>query len=242
MIRRNRITAAMTSGRIATGFQLSFPAPGIIEQLGNLAYEFVYLDGEHGSFELADIEDCCRAAALADLTVAARVPRIDANLISHYLNAGVQLIIVPHVECKADAEASVDACFMEPVGHRSSGPSRSNNFWHGANDLTAAMAEVNDNVLLAVQIESRAAVDNLDAILDVEKIGFFIIGKSDLGQSYGYPRIIGGVHPEVDRLALSIGNRIKARGGRLREDILRTGRVRNFILEGAERFLAGNKQ
>ncbi len=241
MKKSNRVIAAMEAGRLANGFHLNFAAPGIIEQVGNLPFDFVYLDSEHGRFELRDIEECCRAADLAGLTVAARVPLTDANLISQYLNAGVQVVIVPHVDTKADALAAVDACFMEPQGHRPNGPSRSNNFWHGAADLTAAMAEVNDNVLLAVQIESAQAVSNLDDILSVKGIGFYIIGKSDLAQSYGYPRLKGKVHPEVQALVASIEKRIRAAGGRLREEVLRTGRVRDFILEGAERFLSGSK-
>lgn len=238
---RNRIMAAMQEGRLANGFHLNFAAPGLIEQVGQLPFDFVYLDGEHGRFDLRDIEECCRAADLVGVTVAARVPRIDANLMSQYLNCGVQLVIVPHVESKAEALAAVDACFMEPVGHRPNGPSRSNRFWHGVDDLAAAMIRLNAEVLLAVQIESRRAVENLDEILSVREIGFYIIGKSDLAQSYGYPRQKGKPQQEVQELVASIERRIEAGGGRLRENVLRTGRVREFILDGAERFLSGSK-
>lgn len=240
LVRANRIREACEAKRMAVGFHLNFGAPALIEQVGTLAFDFVYLDAEHGRFDLHDIENCCRAAELRDLTVGARVPHNDAHLISQYLNAGVQLIVVPHVNSGAEAAAAVDACFMEPIGHRPSGPSRSNSYFSGAEDLAPVIAELNANVMLAVQIESAEAIANLDEILSVAGIAFFIVGKADLAQSLGYARLKGrSHHPEIDRIAAEIGQRIRAAGGQVREDILRFGRIGDFIMKGAAQYLAG---
>ena len=145
VVRQNKLRAAMDAGRIAKGFHMNFCAPGLIEVLGNLPFEFVYLDAEHGHFELEHIIHSCMAAEIYDLSVVCRAPRVDPNLVSQYLNAGVQAIIAPHISNKAEAEAAVDACFMEPLGHRANGGSRSNRFWHAVDNLEAAMEEVNKN-------------------------------------------------------------------------------------------------
>ncbi len=237
-VRSNRLKAAIASGRRALGFHMSAAMPDVIEQLGNLAFEIVYLDGEHGRFDLDGIENCCRAAELYDLTVIARVPHIDANLISQYLNLGVQGIIVPHVSRRADMQAVVDACFFEPTGHRPGGGSRSNRFWHAADDLPAAMAALNDNITVSVQIESREAVDNLEDILDVGHVDYFTVGKSDLAQSYGFPRIKGPAPKALTAIVDGVEQRIRARGGRLKDDVMTLGRVRDFIMDGGKRFVA----
>lgn len=238
VIRKNHLKTAMEAGKVAKGFHMNFSAPGMIEQLGNLPFELVYLDAEHGRFELDDIVQSCMAAELCDLSVICRVPRTDANLISQYLNAGVQTIIVPHVSTRAEAEAAVDACFMEPIGHRPNGGSRSNRFWHGCSDLEAAMAEVNANTVLAVQLESAEAIDNLDDILAVKGIGFFIIGKADLSQSLGFPRLKKGFHDRVKEIVAATETKIRASGGRMKDDVLKVERVKNFVVQGARQFLA----
>ncbi len=216
---------------------MNFSAPNLIEQLGNLPFEFVYLDAEHGSFEMTDIVQSCMAAELCDLSIVCRVPRPDPNLISQYLNAGVQTIIVPHVSTRADAEAAVDACFMEPVGHRPNGGSRSNRYWHDVADLEAAMVEVNANTVLAVQLESAQSIENLDEILEVEGIDFFIIGKADLSQSLGFPRLKKGFHDRVKEIVEATEFKIRASGRLMKDDVIKVERVRNFALQGAKQFL-----
>ena len=56
MPRTNRVKQAIADGRIATGFSLCFPSPHIVEILGRLDFDFVWLDGEHGPFDLATLE------------------------------------------------------------------------------------------------------------------------------------------------------------------------------------------
>lgn len=237
VIRRNHLRTAMDAGKLAKGFHMNFSAPSMIEQLGNLPFEFVYLDAEHGCFELADIVQSCMAAELCDLSVVCRVPRTDPNLISQYLNAGVQTIIVPHVSTRAEAEAAVDACFMEPIGHRPNGGSRSNRFWHAVEDLETAMAEVNTNTVLAVQLESVESIDNLDEILEVKGIDFFIIGKADLSQSLGFPRLKKGFHDRVQEIVKTTELKIRASGRLMKDDVIKVERVRNFAVQGARQFL-----
>jgi hypothetical protein len=63
----NRIMAAMRAGRKAYGYNLSFPSPWVIDILGKLDFDFVFIDGEHGPFGLDQLEDLCRTGDEADL-------------------------------------------------------------------------------------------------------------------------------------------------------------------------------
>ena len=58
----NRVKAALNEGRIARGYNLSFPSPHIIEILAPFDFDFVWFDGEHGPFGLTDLEEHCRTA------------------------------------------------------------------------------------------------------------------------------------------------------------------------------------
>ena len=53
----NRVKSAMRAGRKAYGYNLSFPSPWVIDILGNLDFDFVFIDGEHGPFGLDQLED-----------------------------------------------------------------------------------------------------------------------------------------------------------------------------------------
>ncbi|VEB56813.1 2-keto-3-deoxy-L-rhamnonate aldolase [Salmonella enterica subsp. enterica] len=72
------------------------------------------------------------------------------------------------------------------------------------------MAQANESLCLLVQVESKVALENLDAILEVEGIDGVFIGPADLSASLGYPDNAG--HPEVQRIIESCIYRIRAAG------------------------------
>ena len=67
-VRKSAIATAIATGIPARGFHMNVASPAQIELLGGFPFDFVFLDGEHGTFSLKDLEDCCRAAELYDLT------------------------------------------------------------------------------------------------------------------------------------------------------------------------------
>src|SRR5215510_14361060 len=85
----NRIKAAMRAGRKASGYNLSFPSPWVIDIQGKLDFDFVFIDGEHGPFGLDQLEDRCRTAERRNLTPIARVPDIGSSTILRYLDRGI---------------------------------------------------------------------------------------------------------------------------------------------------------
>ncbi len=72
------------------------------------------------------------------------------------------------------------------------------------------MAEANDELCLLIQVESRTALENLDAILEVDGIDGVFIGPADLSASLGYPDDAG--HPDVQRVIEQSIRRIRAAG------------------------------
>ena len=75
---------------------------------------------------------------------------------------------------------------------------------------TEYVKEANRQMLVCVQIEDVAAVENLDKILAVPDIDVFFIGPTDLAQSMGHPGNNG--HPDVQKVIAGIFNKIHAEG------------------------------
>src|ERR1700756_4061813 len=133
----NRVKAAMRAGRKAYGYNLSFPSPWVIDILGKLDFDFVFIDGEHGPFGLDQLEDLCRTAERHNLTTIARVPDIGSSTILRYLDRGIMGILGPHIGTEADARQLVRACYFGPLGERSFGANRGTDYNAGIPDKAA---------------------------------------------------------------------------------------------------------
>jgi 2-keto-3-deoxy-L-rhamnonate aldolase RhmA len=86
----NRIFAANNEGRKAHFLQMNFPSTEMVELALLACMDGVDLDGEQGHFDLSGIDEICRAAKAAGMTVTARVPSVDPVPIKQYLARGVQ--------------------------------------------------------------------------------------------------------------------------------------------------------
>src|SRR5271156_3941463 len=191
----NRVKAAMRAGRKAHGYNLSFPSPWVIDILGKLDFDFVFIDGEHGPFGLDQLEDLCRTAELHRATTIARVPDIGSSTILRDLDRGLMGILARHTAPGAAARQLVRACRFGPLGERSFGANRGTDYNAGIADKAAYYREANEQMPVCALLEDVAVLDNLDAILAVPSIDLYSIGPNDFAQSLGYPRQPD--HPEV---------------------------------------------
>ena len=112
----NRIKAAMRAGRKACGYGLTFPSPWVIDILGKLDFDYVFIDGEHGPFDLERLEDLCRAAERYHLTTLARVPDIGSSTILRYLDRGIMGILGPHIATEGGRPPVGAGVLFRPAG------------------------------------------------------------------------------------------------------------------------------
>jgi len=152
----NRVKAARRAGRKAYGYNLSFPSPWVIDILGKLDFDFVFIDGEHGPFGLDQLEDLCRTAERHNLTTIARVPDIGSSTILRYLDRGIMGILGPHIATEADARQLVRACYFGPLGERSFGANRGTDYNAGIADKAAYYREANEQMLVSGSRQDNA--------------------------------------------------------------------------------------
>ncbi len=231
----NRVKAAIRVGRVANGYNLTFPSPHVIEILGPLDFDFVWLDGEHGPFSLQHVEEHCRTAELVGVTPIARVADIRSSTILQYLDRGIQGILGPHIASKADAQQLVDACYFGPQGKRSFGGNRGCDYDYELTDKVAYYRQCNDNMLVGALLEDEGVVDNLDEILSVEGIDYFAIGPNDFAQGLGYPG--EPQRKEVVETMEAIHERIRKASRRVGNDIMRRTWVKTMLIESARKVL-----
>lgn len=149
--------------------------PYVVEVMGEAGHDVVLIDQQHGLGNASDMVNCLVAARAAGLPALVRPLTADAGLIGAALDAGAQGVLCPLVETAADVEACVRAAKYPPSGLRSWGPYRGKFMVEG--DYTERSQ---DWTFLAVQIETRAAMDNLDDILQVKGLDMVLVGPNDL--------------------------------------------------------------
>lgn len=181
--------------KLATGKPISVIAPGyssagLVELLGWMGFDGIFIDCEHGPAGWEEVENMVRAAELVDATPIVRVQSNDPSTITRALDRGAGGVQVPHINTRAQAEAAVRAAKFAPLGHRGYAGGRSalgvkGNFTSHANEETMVVA----------MLEEVEALKNLDDILKVEHIDAFFIAPGDLSQSMGYPGHLD--HPDV---------------------------------------------
>lgn len=178
----NALKTAWTNGEQTLGMWLSSDHPAGAEVLGDLGYDYINIDMQHGMIDYAAAVPLLRALAGASSTLTCRVPWNEPGIIGKVLDAGAAAVIIPMVNTVAEAEAAVRACRYAPQGSRSYGPIRAARLFDG--DYASG---ANDHVACIPMIETAEAIGNLDAILDVEGIDAVYVGPADLSISLGLP-------------------------------------------------------
>ena len=241
----NRVVAAMREGRKAYGFQLTFPAPQIIEIMAPLDFDYVWLDCEHGPFSLQDVEAACRTAEAVGITPIGRVPSIQSHVVLQYLDRGLKGIMGPHIASRADAEQLVRACRFGPEGDRSYGANRGTGYdrfdpgpdgWPDRRDF---YKNANDNMLVGALLEDKQVIEELDEILEVDGVDYFGVGQNDFGQSIGFPGM--GDSPQVGKAKTEILDRVRSGGGRVGDDFMVANWVHSMLLDGGRQIVEGRE-
>lgn len=187
MTRANRMKAKLAAGEPVFGASVMIPSPQIVEMLGAFGFDWVLLDCEHGTLTLESVELMAMAAEASGMTAIARPATRSAEHILQVLDRGVMGVQVPHVNTAAEARAVVQAVKYHPLGGRglAAGTRAATYDAHGT--MAEYVRAANAETLIAIQIEERAAVENLGELLAVPEVDVFFVGPSDLSQSMGHP-------------------------------------------------------
>lgn len=149
--------------------------PYVVEQMAETGYDVVLIDQQHGIGGHAEMVNCLTAARAAGLPAVVRPVSNDPGLIGQALDAGAQGVVCPLIETAEDAEVAVRAVKYPPRGLWSWGPYRGKYMLEGD-----YFSKANDWTIACVQIETRAAMDNLDEILSVDGLDMVLVGPNDL--------------------------------------------------------------
>jgi len=175
------IRETIINGDVTVGSWIQIPHASIAEIMGQAGYDWVAVDMEHGAIGHHQLPDLFRALELGNTLPLARLKEGNATSCKQALDAGAGGVIVPMVESAEQLVNIRGACCWPPAGIRGVGFSRANLFGKQFDTYTQEA----QSPLLVAMIEHIRAVNNLDAILNVDGLDAILIGPYDLSASIG---------------------------------------------------------
>ena len=203
----NPLKQIWQDGGVVVNGWLSIPDSFAAELMAHTGFDSLTLDMQHGLMDYDAGLSMLQAINTTPTVALARVPWNEPGIIMKMLDAGCMGLICPMINNRAETEAFVGACRYPPLGYRSHGPTRASLVM--GNDYPE---QANHNVLTFAMVETKAAVDNLEAILSTPGLDAIYIGPSDLNQSYGNKPRLDSEDPEFLKLLEHIVARCKAHG------------------------------
>jgi 4-hydroxy-2-oxoheptanedioate aldolase len=203
----NPFKRALRAGTAQIGLWSSLSSNYTVEVIAGAGFDWILLDSEHSPNDLESLLTQLQAAAPYPTSAVVRVPWNDMVTIKRVLDIGAQSLLVPYVSTRAEAESAVSYTRYPPAGVRGvAGTTRATRFGRVKNYARRAHEEI----CLLVQVETQAALDNIESICAVEGVDGVFIGPADLHASLGYPGEIA--NPKVKPLIDDAIRRIRKAG------------------------------
>ena len=181
-MRDNWVRKKLQDGEPVIGALMGLGSPNVAELLCHAGYDWLAIETEHNALDYAEIEHMLMAMSGTETIPIVRLPSDDPMGIQRALDIGAMGVLIPMVKTAEQVEAIIGATRYPPQGSRGFGPMRVS---HYAMDYEDYLNRANDNILVACRLETKEAIDNLEAITEVPGLDALYMGLWDLSLSYG---------------------------------------------------------
>ncbi len=233
--RINELKRMLREGQPSVGLFHSLGSPLAAELLGHAGFDWIVIDSEHSTNDVLSVRDQLVALDATGTPAVVRVVEGQPHLIKQFMDAGAQTLLIPMVDSVEYAEALVQAMRYPPEGIRGvASGTRAGQFGLTDDYLSTA----NQEACLIIQLESRKALQNLDALLGVDGVDCLFIGPSDLSADMGH--LGNPAHPDVQKAIESTLTRIRDAGRSAGIYVGNAETARKYVSWGANFLAAGN--
>ena len=208
-ISRNEFKRAIIARKPQIGLWSSLCSNITVEILAGAGFDWLLLDTEHAPNEPLMVLGQLQAITGTTTSPVVRVTWNDAVTIKRHLDIGVQSFLIPFVQNAEEARRAVQATRFPQFGGGGRGyaaTARANNYGR----VTNYHQRAHEEMCVLVQVETRAALKEIESIAAVEGVDGIFIGPGDLSSDMGflgYPS-----HPQVLEAIADALQRINAAG------------------------------
>src|SRR6202045_4517884 len=173
----------LRAGTPKMGLFLNAHSPTVAEQLAHSGYDWLLVDTQHGPMNYEKLSAMLSGIANGGATSMVRVGGYDDRPgIQQALDLGADGVLVPYINTAEEARQAVSCARYPTVGTRSVYfPQRSMN----KGGLLGYAGSANDNVIVALQVETASCIENMAEIAAVPGVDLLFLGQNDLCMSMG---------------------------------------------------------
>lgn len=183
----NPVKHNLAAGQPAFGSMVfEFFTPGIARICRNAGAEFVMYCMEHTGTGFETLKPqfaLCRALGVAPLV---RVPATEYHFVARALDIGALGVMVPLVDTAEQAERIVSFTRYPPQGRRGAAFGFAHDDYQGG-EVVEKMRAIHERTLVICMIETRAGLENVEAIAAVPGVDVVWLGHFDLTNFLGIP-------------------------------------------------------
>ncbi|MCQ1946054.1 HpcH/HpaI aldolase/citrate lyase family protein [Arthrobacter sp. zg-Y1116] len=227
--------ARLAAGGRQTGMWVCSGSPLVAEICAGSGLDWLLIDAEHSPNGIESLLAQLQAVHGYPVTAVVRPPIGDAVLLKQYLDLGAQNLLIPMVDTPEQAAELVRAVRYPPHGIRGVGSALARaSRW---NRIEGYLENAAESVTLLVQIETAAAVENVEAIAAVDGVDGLFIGPADLAASMGH--LGQQEHPDVIAAVEHCIRMVKAAGKPVGVNAFGEATARRYIDAGVDFILVG---
>jgi len=188
-MRHNKLRALLEAGQPTVGTRLNAVSPSVVELIGHTgAFDYVEFLAEYAPFDLAELDNFCRAAELYDMSSMIKVDQEPRGFLAQRaIGAGFQSVLFADCRTVDDARACVRVVRPDTPEDGGTFGAAARRFAYVRKDGGPDYVRALQDIVVVLMIEKKAAVDHLEEILSVEGIDMVQWGGTDYSMSTGRP-------------------------------------------------------
>ncbi len=166
-----------------TAHVCTIPSATVPQAIAAAGSDAVIIDMEHGAIDYASAHAMIAATAGTSCAPLVRVTENDAAQVKRVLDLGAEGIVFPLIRTAEDAKRAVASLRYPPNGNRGFGPFLAHSRWGVS--LMDYREAVDGQLICCLLVETRDAIENIEAICAVEGIDAIIPAQFDLSTDLG---------------------------------------------------------
>ena len=240
-MRKNRLRELLNVGRPSLGTHIQIPYPGIVELIGHSGvFDYVEIVLEYMPWDLQLLEHFGRAVEIfPDLSAMAKIEQgLRVSLASRAIGAGLQNVLFSDPRTVEDVRECVRAVRPEtPEDGGVHGVSVNRSVGYFTEAGSAALVKSLQDTVVAIMIEKKTAVENLEELLSIKGVDMVQFGPADYAMSIG----LAGQwnHPDVRKAEQLVIDTALNMGIAPRAEINNPEAARKYIDMGVKHFCIG---
>ena len=201
-MRRSRILEKIRRGEPALMSTLHFRDPQVYEMVSLMGTDGIWMDLEHHPTTLEKADELMRAARVGVSDIVARPARWEYMRMGRMLESGAQGILYPRCESAEEAAEVVRWAKFHPLGERGADGGNPD-MPYCSEPMDEYVQFANEQTFVMIQLENPRAVEQAEAIAQVEGVDFLFFGPGDFSVLTGQPGNAENPQAEaaIDRIA-----------------------------------------